>query len=57
MTEPVPQTVARLEDLKKILHHHNYRDYVLDAPGITEFQYFRKTTRSFNTYFAKNYDR
>jgi len=35
MPDPDPQIIAKVEDLRKTLHHHNYRYYVLDDPEIS----------------------
>ena len=35
------QIIAKVEDLRKTLHHHNYRYYVLDDPQISDAAYDR----------------
>ncbi len=34
-----PATIRRIEELKKLLHYHNYRYYVLDDPEISDIEY------------------
>jgi DNA ligase (NAD+) len=41
MPEPDPQIIAEVENLRKTLHHHNYRYYVLDDPEISDAGYDR----------------
>jgi len=43
MTEQVPgaEEVARAESLRRVLHHHAYRYYVLDAPTVPDAEYDR----------------
>jgi DNA ligase (NAD+) len=36
-----PQIIAKVEDLRKRLHHHNYRYHVLDDPEISDAGYDR----------------
>ena len=36
-----PQIVEKIRDLRKILHHHNHRYYVLDDPEISDSEYDR----------------
>lgn len=36
-----PQVIQRINDLRRQLHHHNYRYYVLDDPEISDAQYDR----------------
>jgi DNA ligase (NAD+) len=36
-----PQIVRKVEDLRKTLHRHNYRYYVLDDPEISDAEYDR----------------
>ena len=36
-----PGIIAKIEDLRKTLHHHNYRYYVLDDPEISDSEYDR----------------
>jgi DNA ligase (NAD+) len=36
-----PQIVQKVEDLRKTLHRHNYRYYVLDDPEISDAEYDR----------------
>ena len=36
-----PEITARVEELRKTLHHHNYRYYVLDDPEISDTGYDR----------------
>ncbi|MFC1516165.1 NAD-dependent DNA ligase LigA [Thermodesulfobacteriota bacterium] len=36
-----PKTVEKVEDLRRSLHHHNYRYYVLDDPEISDAEYDR----------------
>ncbi len=36
MPDPDPQIIANVENLRKTLHHHNYRYYVLDDPEISD---------------------
>ncbi len=39
--DPDPQIIAKVENLRKTLHHHNYRYYVLDDPEISDAGYDR----------------
>jgi len=39
--DPDPQIIAEVENLRKTLHHHNYRYYVLDDPEISDAGYDR----------------
>ncbi len=41
MPDPDPQIIAKLENLRKALHHHNFRYYVLDDPEISDAGYDR----------------
>jgi len=41
MPNPDPQIIAEVENLRKALHHHNYRYYVLDDPEISDAGYDR----------------
>jgi DNA ligase (NAD+) len=41
MPDPDPQIIAEVENLRKSLHHHNYRYYVLDDPEISDAGYDR----------------
>jgi len=41
MPDPDPQIIAKIEDLRKALHHHNHRYYVLDDPEISDAGYDR----------------
>ena len=41
MPEPDAQIIAKVENLRKSLHHHNYRYYVLDDPEISDVGYDR----------------
>ena len=41
MADPDPQIIAEVENLRKTLHHHNYRYYVLDDPEISDSQFVR----------------
>jgi DNA ligase (NAD+) len=41
MSEPDPQIIATIENLRKTLHHHNYRYHVLDDPEISDAEYDR----------------
>jgi DNA ligase (NAD+) len=41
MPDPDPQIIAKIEHLRKTLHHHNYRYYVLDDPEISDAGYDR----------------
>ena len=41
MPDPDPQIIAKVENLRKTLHHHNYRYYVLDDPEISDAGYDR----------------
>ena len=41
MPDPNPQIIAKVEDLRKTLHHHNYRYYVLDDPEVSDAEYDR----------------
>ena len=41
MPDPDPQIIAKVENLRKELHHHNYRYYVLDDPEISDAGYDR----------------
>ena len=41
MPEPDPQIIAEVENLRKTLHHHNYRYHVLDDPEISDAGYDR----------------
>ena len=42
MTDPIPHAIRqRSEELKRLLHHHNYRYYVLDDPEISDAEYDR----------------
>ncbi len=41
MPEPDPQIIAKVENLRKSLHHHNYRYHVLDDPEISDVGYDR----------------
>lgn len=41
MPNPDPQVVKKVEHLRKTLHHHNYRYYVLDDPEISDAGYDR----------------
>jgi len=42
MPDPDPQIIAKVENLRKTLHQHNYRYYVLDDPGeISDSQFVR----------------
>ncbi|MGD8291195.1 MAG: NAD-dependent DNA ligase LigA [Desulfobacterales bacterium] len=41
MPDPNPEIVAKLEELRKKLHHHNYRYYVLDDPEVADAEYDR----------------
>ena len=41
MPDPDPQIIAKVEDLRKTLHHHNYRYYVLDDPELSDAGYDR----------------
>ena len=41
MPDPDPQIIAKVEDLRKTLHHHNYRYHVLDDPEISDAGYDR----------------
>jgi len=36
-----PEIIEKIRDLKKTLHHHNYRYYVLDDPEISDSEYDR----------------
>ncbi|MGD9280852.1 MAG: NAD-dependent DNA ligase LigA [Desulfobacterales bacterium] len=36
-----PQIIQKVEDLRKALHRHNYRYYVLDDPEVSDAQYDR----------------
>ena len=36
-----PGIIAKIQDLRKTLHHHNYRYYVLDDPEISDSEYDR----------------
>ena len=38
--EPMDRsTEKRIQELRKLLHYHNYRYYVLDDPEISDVQY------------------
>ena len=41
MPDPDPQVIANVENLRKTLHHHNYRYHVLDDPEISDAEYDR----------------
>jgi DNA ligase (NAD+) len=41
MLDPDPQIIAEVENLRKTLHHHNYRYHVLDDPEISDAGYDR----------------
>ena len=41
MPDPDPQIIAKVENLRKTLHHHNYRYHVLDDPEISDAGYDR----------------
>jgi len=41
MPDPDPQIIAEVENLRKTLHHHNYRYHVLDDPEISDAGYDR----------------
>ncbi len=41
MPDPDPQIIANVENLRKTLHHHNYRYHVLDDPEISDAGYDR----------------
>jgi DNA ligase (NAD+) len=41
MPDPDPQIITKVENLRKTLHHHNYRYYVLDDPEISDSQFAR----------------
>ncbi len=41
MSDPDPQIIAKVENLRKTLHHHNYRYHVLDDPEISDAGYDR----------------
>ena len=42
MKEPIDSSVTKkVEDLRKVLHRHNYRYYVLDDPEISDSEYDR----------------
>jgi DNA ligase (NAD+) len=41
MPDPDPQIIAKVENLRKTLHHHNHRYYVLDDPEISDAGYDR----------------
>jgi DNA ligase (NAD+) len=41
MLESDPQIIAKVENLRKTLHHHNYRYYVLDDPEVSDAEYDR----------------
>ena len=41
MPNPDPQIIAKVEHLRKTLHHHNYRYHVLDDPEISDAGYDR----------------
>ena len=41
MPDPSPQIIAKVEELRKKLHHHNYRYYVLDDPEVADAEYDR----------------
>ena len=41
MPDPDPQIIAEVENLRKALHHHNFRYYVLDDPEISDAEYDR----------------
>ncbi|MGD9278484.1 MAG: hypothetical protein PVG37_07855, partial [Desulfobacterales bacterium] len=36
-----PLVIKKVEDLRKALHRHNYRYYVLDDPEISDSEYDR----------------
>jgi len=36
-----PEIIEQIQDLRKALHHHNYRYYVLDDPEISDSEYDR----------------
>jgi len=36
-----PEIIERVRELRKALHHHNYRYYVLDDPEVSDAQYDR----------------
>ncbi len=36
-----PQIIQKVDDLRKALHRHNYRYYVLDDPEISDAEYDR----------------
>ena len=36
-----PQIIRRVEALRKALHRHNYRYYVLDDPEVSDAEYDR----------------
>ncbi|MBE9543879.1 MAG: NAD-dependent DNA ligase LigA [Proteobacteria bacterium] len=36
-----PEIIEKIQDLRKTLHHHNYRYYVLDDPEISDSEYDR----------------
>ena len=42
-TDPTipPEVIREIEDLRKLIHHHEYRYYVLDSPEITDPEYDR----------------
>ena len=39
--DPDPQIIAEVENLRKALHHHNYRYHVLDDPEVSDAGYDR----------------
>jgi hypothetical protein len=39
MPDPDPQIIAKVENLRKTLHHHNYRYYVFDEWEIKDSQF------------------
>jgi DNA ligase (NAD+) len=41
VSDPNPEIVAKVEELRKQLHHHNYRYYVLDDPEVADAEYDR----------------
>jgi DNA ligase (NAD+) len=41
MPDPDPQIIAKVDNLRKTLHHHNYRYYVLDDPELSDAGYDR----------------
>ena len=41
MPDPDPQIIAKVEDLRKALHHYNYRYHVFDEWEIKASQFAR----------------